>query len=144
MRFRQTAHAASTTVRGQFFESLDDPFILRRMGPRDDWGEGDIARMKTVREFCFGRTIIAIVAMLVWACASHKAQSQNLDCNNGCSAYAEYALAQRLRLPASVQNMDRAGIAAWFSHHPQYSDRLKALTAECEGSCAKCGDWTCP
>jgi hypothetical protein len=100
--------------------------------------------MKTVREFGLGRTIIAIGAMFVWAWASEPAHSQNLDCNSGCDAYAEYALAQRLRLPASVQNMPRAEIAAWFSHHPQYSGRLKALAGECESSCAKCGDWTCP
>ena len=55
------------------------------------------------------------------ALASQQARSQNLDCNNRCGTYAEYALAQRLRLPASMQNMDRPGIAVWFSHHPQYS-----------------------
>ena len=88
--------------------------------------------------------VLVIGAMFVSALASQQARSQNLDCNNGCGTYAEYALAQRLRLPALIQNMDRAGIAAWFSHHPQYSGRLKALAAECESSCAKCGDWTCP
>jgi hypothetical protein len=37
--------------------------------------------------------------MFVSAWASQKAHGQNLDCNNGCGTYAEYALAQRLRLP---------------------------------------------
>jgi hypothetical protein len=63
--------------------------------------------MKTVREFCLGRTIIVIGAMFVWAWASQQAQSQNLDCNNGCGTYAEYALAQRLHLPESIQNLPR-------------------------------------
>ena len=36
--------------------------------------------MKTVREFCLGRTIIVIGAMFVWAWASQQAHSQNLDC----------------------------------------------------------------
>jgi hypothetical protein len=40
--------------------------------------------------------------------------------------------------------MPHAEIATWFSHHPQYSRRLNELAAECESSCAKCGDWTCP
>ena len=61
--------------------------------------------MKTVREFCLGRTIIVIGAMFVWAWASQQAHSQNLDCNNGCGTYAEYALAQRLHLPESIQNL---------------------------------------
>jgi hypothetical protein len=100
--------------------------------------------MKSVHEFRSGRTIIVIGMTFVWAWASQQAHSQNLDCNNGCGTYAEYALAQRLRLPASIQNSDRSGIAAWFSRHPQYSRRLKALAAECESSCAECGDWTCP
>jgi hypothetical protein len=100
--------------------------------------------METVREFGLGRTIIVIGAMFVWAWASQQAHSQNLDCNNGCGTYAEYALAQRLHLPESMQNLPRDKIATWFTHHPQYSSRLKALAAECESSCAKCGDWTCP
>lgn len=100
--------------------------------------------MKTVSEFRLCRTIIVTGAMFVSAWGSQQVRSQNLDCNNGCGTYAEYALAQRLRLPASIQNMDRSGIAEWFSHHPQYSSRLKAVAAECESSCAKCGDWTCP
>jgi hypothetical protein len=100
--------------------------------------------MKTVREFSLDRTIKVIGALFVWAWASQQAHSQNLDCNNGCGAYAEYALAQRLRLPASIQDMDRAGFAAWFSHHPQYSGRLKALAAECQSACTNWGDWTCP
>ena len=54
--------------------------------------------MKTVREFCLGRTIIVIGAMFVWAWGSQQAHCQNLDCNNGCGTYAEYALAQRLHL----------------------------------------------
>jgi hypothetical protein len=99
--------------------------------------------MKTVREFWLGRTMLVFEAMLVWACASQQAHSQNLDCNNGCTTYAEYALAQRLHLPETIQNMPRAEIETWFSHHPQYSGRLKALAGECESSCAKCGDWTC-
>jgi hypothetical protein len=49
-----------------------------------------------------------------------------------------------LHLPAPIQNMGDAQIAAWFSHHSQYSSRLKALTEECERSCTECGDWTCP
>jgi hypothetical protein len=100
--------------------------------------------MKTVHEFCLGRAIVVIGTMFVWAWASRQALSQNLDCNNGCGACAEYALAQRLHLPDSIQNLPRDKIATWFSHHPQYSSRLKALVAECESSCAKCGDWTCP
>jgi hypothetical protein len=60
-----------------------------------------------------------------------------------CGTYAQYALAQRLRLPESIQNLPRDEIATWFRHHPQYSGRLKALAGECESSCAKCGDWTC-
>jgi hypothetical protein len=100
--------------------------------------------MKTVREFWLGRTIIVIGAMFMSAWASRQAQGQNLDCNNGCGIYAQYALAQRLNLPASIQNMPHTEIATWFSHHPQYSGRLNALAAECESSCAKCGDWTCP
>jgi hypothetical protein len=102
-----------------------------------------VCDMKTVRQFCLGGTTIVIGAMFVSAWASHQVYSQNLDCNNGCPTYAEYALAQRLHL-SSVQNMQRAEIATWFSHHPQYSSRLKALAAECESSCATCGDWTCP
>jgi hypothetical protein len=99
--------------------------------------------MKTLREFRIGRTNIVTGAMFAWACASQQAHSQNSDCSNGCGTYAEYALAQRLHLP-SIQNMAHAEIATWFSHHRQYSSRLKALTAECESSCAQCGDWTCP
>jgi hypothetical protein len=100
--------------------------------------------MKTAHEFWSGRTIVTIGAMFVLAWASQQAHSQNLDCTNGCGTYAEYALAQRLGLPASIQNLDRDGIAAWFSRHQQYSSRLKALADECESSCANCGDWTCP
>ena len=100
--------------------------------------------METVRAFCLSRTIILIGAMFAWAWTSQQAHSQNLDCNNGCGTYAQYALAQRLHLPESIQNLPRDKIETWFSHHPQYSGRLKALTAECESSCAKCGDWTCP
>jgi hypothetical protein len=98
--------------------------------------------MKTVREACLDRTIKIISAMFVWAWTS-QAQSQNLDCNNGCGTYAEYALAQRLHLPESIQNLPHDKIETWFSHHPQYSGSLKALADECESSCAKCGDWTC-
>ena len=100
--------------------------------------------MKTVGEFCLGRTIIFIGAMFVWAWANQQAHSQNLDCNNGCGTYAEYALAQRLHLPESIQSLPRDKIATWFGHHPQFSGRLKALATECESSCTKCGDWTCP
>jgi hypothetical protein len=107
-------------------------------------GQGPYIYMKTVREFCLGRTIIVIGAMFVWAWASQQAHSQNLDCNNGCGTYAEYALAQRLHLRESIQNLPSDKIATWFSHHPQYSSRLKELAAECGSSCAKCGDWTCP
>ena len=95
--------------------------------------------MKTVHEFRSGRTIIAFGAMFAWAWASQEARGQNLDCSNGCGAYAEYALVQRLHLPASIQNMPREKIATWFSRHPQYSSRLNALAAECQSSCAKCG-----
>jgi hypothetical protein len=98
--------------------------------------------VKTVNETCLDRTIIIIGAMFVWAWAS-QARSQNSDCNNGCGTYAQYALAQRLHLPESIQNLPRDEIATWFSHHPQYSGKLKALAGECESSCAKCGDWTC-
>jgi hypothetical protein len=63
--------------------------------------------MKTVREFWLDRTVTVIGALFVWAWASQQVHSQNLDCNNGCGTYAEYALAQRLRLPASIQNLDR-------------------------------------
>ena len=100
--------------------------------------------MKTAREFGLCRTIVVIGAMFVWAWASQQAHSQNLDCDNGCGTYAQYALAQRLRLPASIQNMPHAEIAMWFSHHLQYPTRLNELAVECESSCAKCGDWTCP
>ena len=100
--------------------------------------------MNTVNEFWLGRIIKVIGAVFVWAWASEQALCQNLDCNNGCGTYAEYALAQRLQLPASIQNMPRAEINTWFSRHPRYSNRLKALAAECESSCANCGDWTCP
>jgi hypothetical protein len=100
--------------------------------------------MKTVREFCLGRTIIVIGAMFVWTLASQQTHSQNIDCNIGCGTYAEYALAQRLHLSESIQNLPSDKIATWFGRHPQYSSRLKALAAECESSCAKCGDWTCP
>ena len=100
--------------------------------------------MKTVREFCLGRTIIVLGATFLWAWENQQTHSQNLDCNNGCGTYAQYALAQRLHLPESIQNLPRDDIATWFSHHPQYSRRLNALAAQCENSCAKCGDWTCP
>jgi hypothetical protein len=94
------------------------------------------AYMKAVREFWLARTIMVIGAMFVWA----QAHSQDLACNNSCGAYAEYALAERLHLPASIQNMPRAKIEAWFSHRPQYSSRLDSLAAECESSCTKmCG-----
>jgi hypothetical protein len=103
--------------------------------------------MKTVREFCLGRTIIVVGAIFggAWAIQAHSqnSDSQNSDCNNGCDTYAEYALAQRIHLPESIQNLPRDKIETWFSHHPQYSARLKALAGECESSCAKCGDWTC-
>jgi hypothetical protein len=59
--------------------------------------------MKTVREFALGRTIIVIGEMFVWAWASQQAHSQNLDWDNGCGTCAQYALAQRLHLPASIQ-----------------------------------------
>jgi hypothetical protein len=97
---------------------------------------------RSKRLLCLGRTIIVVGAMFVgaWAIQAH---SQNSDCNNGCGTYAEYALAQRLHLPESIQNLPRDKIETWFSHHPQYSVRLKALAGECESSCAKCGDWTC-
>ena len=71
------------------------------------------------------------------AWASQQAHSQNLDCNNGCGTYAEYALAQRLHLRESIQNLPSDKIATWFSHHPQYSSRLKALAAECGSSLCK-------
>src|SRR3984957_87337 len=100
--------------------------------------------MKAVREFRLGRTIIVTGAMFVSAWANRQAHSQNLDRDNGCRTYAQYALAQRLHLPASIQNMPPAEIATRFTHHPQYSRRLNELVAECESSCAKCGDWTCP
>jgi hypothetical protein len=61
--------------------------------------------MKAVREFWLGQTIIVVGAMFAWAWASQQAHSQNLDCNNGCGTYAQYAMAQRLHLPASIQNM---------------------------------------
>ena len=99
--------------------------------------------MKTVRKPSLGRTKV-IGTMLALACVSQQARSQDSDCNNGCSTYAEYALAQRLHLPAPIQNMSHAEIATWFSHHPRYSSRLKALAEECVRSCAQCGDWTCP
>jgi hypothetical protein len=73
--------------------------------------------MKTVRGFWLGRIIIVFEAMLVWACTSQQAHSQNLDCNNGCATFAEYALAQRLHLPETIQNMPRDKVADWFSHH---------------------------
>jgi hypothetical protein len=110
--------------------------------PRPHPSGARVRGMKSVRIACLDRTIIIIGAMFVWAWAS-QAQSQNLDCNNGCATYAQYALAQRLHLPESIQNLPRDEIATWFSHHPQYSRRLKALAGECESSCAKCGDWTC-
>jgi hypothetical protein len=68
------------------------------------------AYMKAVREFWLARTIMVFGAMFVWA----QAHSQDLSCNNGCGAYAKYALAQRLQLPASIQDMPRAKIEAWF------------------------------
>ena len=34
--------------------------------------------MKTVREFCLGRTIIVIGAMFVWTLASQQTHSQNI------------------------------------------------------------------
>ena len=66
-----------------------------------------------------------------------QAQRQNLDCNYGCGTYAQYALAQRLHLPESIQNLPRDEIATWFSYHPQCSGGLKALAGECESSCVK-------
>src|SRR5580700_10390534 len=96
--------------------------------------------METVPAVCLSRTIILIGAMFAWAWTSQQARSQNLDCNNGCGTYAQYALAQRLHLPESIQNLPRDKIETWFSHHPQYSGRLNILAAKCESSCAKCGD----
>lgn len=125
-------------------QGLADAIRFLAAVAKDKIDDARLSESPALNEFWLRRPITVIGVLFVFALASQQAHSQNLDCNNGCGTYAEYALAQRLGLPASVQNMDRAGIAGWFNHHPQYSGRLKALAAECESSCGKCGDWTCP
>jgi hypothetical protein len=65
--------------------------------------------MKTVREYWLGGTTIAIGVMYVWG-ASHQARSQNLDCNNGCGTYAEYALAQPLHLSSIALKLPHGSV----------------------------------
>ena len=105
---------------------------------------GGASHMKAIYEYLPRRTHLVIVAMLASAFASTLTQSQELDCNSGCGVYAEYALAQRLNFPPPFQNMGRVEIEKWFSRHPKYTSKLKALVEECQRSCARCGDWSCP
>ena len=100
--------------------------------------------MKMVGEYSTGRTNLVFGALIACACASPPAYCQEAGCSNGCGAYADYALAQRLNFPPSFQNMSHAEIEKWFSRHPKYSSKLKMLANECERSCTKCGDWSCP
>ena len=78
--------------------------------------------------------------MFVCASASQQAHSQNLDCNNGCSTYAQYALAQRLHLPSirvdaesAVSHAEGAILAGKFLQtiaHVHVSARRAVLGAQ--------------